>query len=61
MRSKKHININIHGVYNTKATALEWPPNFFGTFRVPRIEKNGGDLVRREDPVPPHPWEKDYV
>ena len=29
------------------------PPIFFCPFRVPRIEKIGGDLVRREDPVPP--------
>ena len=38
------------------------PPNFFGTFRVPRIKKNGRDLVRREVPVPPNfgPWETDY-
>ena len=50
--SKKHTNLDIDGAYSTKATALVWPPNFFHTFRVPRIEKNGGDLVRREDPVP---------
>ena len=28
-------------------------PHFFGPFMVPRIEKIGGDLVRREVPVPP--------
>ena len=52
-RSKKHTNLDIDSAYSTKATALEWPPNFFCTFRVPRIENNGGYLVRREVPVPP--------
>ena len=39
------------------------PLIFFGTFRVPKIEMNGGDLVQKEDPVPPKfgPWETDYT
>ena len=59
---KKHTNLDIDGAYSTKATALEWPPISFNTFRVPRIEENGGDLVRRENPVPPNfgPWGTDY-
>ena len=36
------MNLDIDGAYITKATALEWPPNFFDTFRVPRIEKKLG-------------------
>ena len=34
---QKHTNLDIDGAYSTKATTLEWPPNFFDTFRVPRI------------------------
>ena len=55
----KNRNSDFDGTCSIKATALKWPSRFFDTFGDPRIEKNGGDLVWREDPLrAPGRWTK---
>ena len=51
----------LKGDFNTKATALRWPPRFFSTLRDLRTLKNGRELVRKKDPSWPFsgPWETD--
>ena len=55
--------IALTGDFNTKTTALRWPPRFFSTLRDLRTLKNGGELVPKKDPSRPisGPWETDYM
>ena len=45
--------IALTGDFNTKTTALRWPPRFFLTLRDLRTLKNGGSWFRKKTPPDP--------